>query len=95
MQKLDMMKAEVNMSDYSIRLGDSAGSGIHLHSQGELYPVILMYIGQEKVFTYANKVLPYSMKQQVLDAVSDGTQLSVNYLVPAQWNCILTNSIWL
>ena len=59
--------------DYSIKLGDSAGSGIHVHSQGELYPVILMYIGQEKVFTYANKVLPYSMKQQVVDAIADGT----------------------
>lgn len=32
-----------------------------------------MYIGQEKVFTYANKVLPYNMKQQVLDAIADGT----------------------
>ena len=63
----------INMSDYSIKLGDSVGSGIHVHSQGELYPVILMYIGQEKVFTYANKVLPYSMKQQVVDAIADGT----------------------
>ena len=62
-----------NMSDYSIKLGDSVGSGVHVHSQGEIYPVIQMYIGQEKVFTYANKVLPYSMKQQVLDAVADGT----------------------
>ena len=61
------------MSAYSIRLGDSVGSGIHLHSQGEIYPVIQMYIGQEKVFTYANKVLPYRMKQQVLDAVAEGT----------------------
>ena len=60
------------MSDYSIKLGDSLGSGVHVHSQGEIYPVIQMYIGQEKVFTYANKVLPYSMKQ-VLDAVADGT----------------------
>ena len=61
------------MSAYSIKLGDSAGSGIHLHSQGEIYPVIRVDIGQEKVFTYANKVLPYSMKQQVLDAIADGT----------------------
>ena len=61
------------MSDYSIKLGDSVGSGVHVHSQGEIYPVIQMYIGQEKVFTYANKVVPYSMKQQVLDAVADGT----------------------
>ena len=61
------------MSAYSIKLGDSAGSGIHLHSQGEIYPVIQMYIGQEQVFTYANKVLPYSMKQQVLDAIAEGT----------------------
>ena len=61
------------MSDYSIKLGDSVGSGVHVHSQGEIYPVIQMYIGQEKVFTYANKVLPYSMKKQVLDAVADGT----------------------
>ena len=61
------------MSDYGIKLGDSAGSGIHLHSQGEIYPVIRVDIGQEKVFTYANKVLPYSMKQQVLDAIADGT----------------------
>ena len=60
------------MSDYGIRLGDSAGSGIHLHSQGEIYPVIRTDIGQEKVFEYANKVLPYSMEQQVLDAVADG-----------------------
>ena len=66
-------KDEYNMSDYSIKLGDSVGSGVHVHSQGEIYPVIQMYIGQEKVFTYANKVLPYSMKQQVLDAVADGT----------------------
>ncbi len=62
-----------SMSDYGIKLGDSVGSGVHVHSQGEIYPVIQMYIGQEKVFTYANKVLPYSMKQQVLDAVADGT----------------------
>ena len=65
------------MSDYSIKLSDSVGSGVHVHvyvhSQGEIYPVIQMYIGQEKVFTYANKVVPYSMKQQVLDAVADGT----------------------
>ena len=65
------------MSDYSIKLGDSVGSGVHsvcsVHSQGEIYPVIQMYIGQEKVFTYANKVVPYSMKQQVLDAVAEGT----------------------
>ena len=46
------------MSDYSIKLGDSVGSGVHVHSQGDIYPVIQMYIGQEKVFTYANKVLP-------------------------------------
>ena len=47
------------MSDYSIKLGDSVGSGVHVHSQGEIYPVIQMYIGQEKVpqsATYANKV---------------------------------------
>ena len=56
-----------------IKLGDSVGSGVHVHSQGEIYPVIQMYIGQEKVFTYANKVVPYSMKQQVLDAVAEGT----------------------
>ena len=55
------------------KLGASVGSGVHLHSQGEIYPVIQMYIGQEKVFTYANKVVPYSMKQQVLDAVAEGT----------------------
>ena len=37
------------MSDYSIKLGDSVGSGVHVHSQGEIYPVVQMYIGQEKV----------------------------------------------
>ena len=37
------------MSDYSIKLGDSVGSGTHVHSQGEIYPGIQMYIGQEKV----------------------------------------------
>ena len=68
-----MVNGEFKMGDYGIRLGDSVGSGIHLHSQGEIYPVIQMHIGQEKVFTYANKVVPYSMKQQVLDAVADGT----------------------
>ena len=61
------------MSDYGIRLGDSAGSGIHLHSQGELYPVVRVDIGQEKLFLYGNKLLPYSMEQQVKDAVADGT----------------------
>ena len=66
-------KYMVERARSQIKLGDSVGSGIHVHSQGELYPVILMYIGQEKVFTYANKVLPYSMKQQVIDAVADGT----------------------
>ena len=80
------------MSDYSIKLGDSVGSGVHVHSQGEIYPVIQMYIGQEKVFTYANKVVPYSMKQQVLDAVAEGTplkvhKLSMNSLVPVHRNC--------
>lgn len=60
--------------DYSIKLGDSVGSGVNVHSQGEIYPVILMHIGQEKVFTYSNKVVPYSMKQQVIDAVAEGTQ---------------------
>ena len=68
-----LLKMGQNMSDYSIKLGDSVGSGVHVHSQGEIYPVIQMYIGQEKVFTYANKVVPYSMKQQVVDAVADGT----------------------
>lgn len=59
--------------DDGYSLGHSEGSGVHVHSQGEIYPVIQMYIGQEKVFTCANKVVPYSMKQQVLDAVADGT----------------------
>ena len=66
-------KDMVEHTRLQIKLGDSAGSGIHLHSQGELYPVVRVDIGQEKVFTYANKVLPYSMEQQVLDAVADGT----------------------
>ena len=66
-------KAMVERARSQIKLGDSVGSGVHLHSQGEIYPVIQMSIGQEKVFTYANKVLPYSMKQQVIDAVSEGT----------------------
>ena len=66
-------KDMVEHARLQIKLGDSVGSGIHVHSQGEIYPVIQMYIGQEKVFTYANKVLPYSMKQQVLDAVAEGT----------------------
>ena len=66
-------KDMVEHARLQIKLGDSVGSGIHVHSQGEIYPVIQMYIGQEKVFTYANKVLPYSMKQQVIDAVADGT----------------------
>ena len=61
------------MSDYGIKFGDSVGSGVNVHSQGEIYPVIQMSIGQEDVFTSANKVLPYSMKQQVLDAIADGT----------------------
>ena len=67
-------KDMVERARLQTKLGDSVGSGIHVHSQGEIYPVIQMYIGQEKVFTYANKVVPYSMKQQVLDAVADGTQ---------------------
>ncbi len=58
------------MSDYSIKLGDSV---VHVHSQDEMPPVIQMRIEQEEVFIYDNKVLPYSMKQQVLDAVTDGT----------------------
>ena len=66
-------KDMVEHARLQIKLGDSVGSGIHVHSQGEIYPVIQMYIGQEKVFTYANKVLPYSMKQQVVDAIADGT----------------------
>ena len=66
-------KFMVERARSQIKLGDSVGSGVHLHSQGEIYPVIQMYIGQEKVFTYANKVIPYSMKQQVLDAVAEGT----------------------
>ena len=66
-------KFMVERARSQIKLGDSVGSGIHLHSQGDIYPVIQMYIGQEKVFTYANKVIPYSMKQQVLDAVAEGT----------------------
>ena len=66
-------KYMVERARSQIKLGDSVGSGVHVHSQGEIYPVIQMYIGQEKVFTYANKVLPYSMKQQVLDAVAEGT----------------------
>ena len=66
-------KFMVERARSQIKLGDSVGSGIHLHSQGEIYPVIQMSIGQEKVFTYANKVIPYSMKQQVLDAVAEGT----------------------
>ena len=66
-------KSMVERARSQIKLGDSVGSGIHLHSQGEIYPVIQMSIGQEKVFTYANKVIPYSMKQQVLDAVAEGT----------------------
>ena len=66
-------KFMVERARSQIKLGDSVGSGVHLHSQGDIYPVIQMYIGQEKVFTYANKVIPYSMKQQVLDAVAEGT----------------------
>ena len=66
-------KFMVERARSQIKLGDSVGSGVHLHSQGEIYPVIQMSIGQEKVFTYANKVIPYSMKQQVLDAVAEGT----------------------
>ena len=65
--------------------------------------MIQMYIGQEKVFTYANKVLPYSTKQQVLDAVAnavvDGApcirELFSTSPVPAHGNCVLSNSIWL
>ena len=66
-------KYMVERARLQTKLGDSVGSGVHVHSQGEIYPVIQMYIGQEKVFTYANKVVPYSMKQQVVDAVADGT----------------------
>ena len=44
-----LLRMRQNMSDYSIKLGDSVGSGVHVHSQGEIYPVIQMYIGQEKV----------------------------------------------
>ena len=66
-------KDMVEHARLQIKLGDSAGSGIHLHSQGELYPVVRVDIGQEKLFLYANKLLPYSMEQQVLDAVADGT----------------------
>ena len=69
-----------SISAYSIKLGDSGGysvgSGAHLHSQGEIHPVIQMYILQEKVLdaaVYANKVVPYSTEQQVLDAVANGT----------------------
>ena len=58
------------MSDYSIKLGDSV---VHMHSQDEMPPVIQMRIGQAEVFIYDDKVLPYSMKQQVLDAVANGT----------------------
>ena len=93
--KLNFDKDEYNMSDYSIKLGDSVGSGVHVHSQGEIYPVIQMYIGQEKVFTYGNKVVPYSMKQQVLDAVADGTP-SIRALFSTSTRELRTpNSIWL
>ena len=61
------------MSDYRIKFVDSAGTCVYVYSQFEIPPVIQMRIGQEEVFVYDNKVIPYSMKQQVLDAVAEGT----------------------
>ena len=61
------------MSDYRIKLGDSVGSGVHVHSQGEIYPVNTNVYSTGESATYANKVIPYSMKQQVIDAIAEGT----------------------